>query len=40
MILNLHGLNGSAHNTNYKLLSEIYYKDIIVSPQIDYAVQI
>lgn len=38
MILNLHGLNGSAHNTNYKLLSEIYSKDMIVSPQIDYAV--
>lgn len=38
MILNLHGLNGSAHNTNYKLLSEIYSEEVIVSPQIDYAI--
>lgn len=38
MILNLHGLNGSAYNTNYKLLSEMYSKDVIISPQIDYAV--
>lgn len=37
-ILNLHGLNGSCHNTNYEFLSE-YYKDTdiqIISPQIDY----
>lgn len=38
MILNLHGLDGSAHNTNYKLLMELYAKDFIISPQIDYAV--
>lgn len=37
MILNLHGLNGSAHNTNYKLLLETYSEDMIISPQIDYA---
>ncbi|MCI8326579.1 MAG: hypothetical protein HFI37_02255 [Lachnospiraceae bacterium] len=36
MILNLHGLNGSRHNTNYKLLLKIYSKDKIISPQIDY----
>ncbi len=36
MILNLHGLNGSSHNTNYKLLLEMYSEDVIVSPQIDY----
>ncbi len=36
MILNLHGLNGSAHNTNYKLLLKSYSEDIIFSPQIDY----
>lgn len=39
-ILNLHGLNGSSNNTNYKFLSE-YYKDRddveIISPQLDYA---
>lgn len=39
-ILNLHGLNGSSENTNYKFLSE-YFKgrdDVeIISPQIDYA---
>ena len=38
-ILNLHGLNGSSHNTNYRFLS-VYFADrndvIIVSPQIDY----
>lgn len=38
MILNLHGLNGSAHNTNYKLLLKMYSEDMIVSPQIDYAI--
>lgn len=38
MILNLHGLNGSAHNTNYKLLLELYAEDSLISPQIDYAV--
>lgn len=37
MILNLHGLNGSAHNTNYKLLLEIYSHAEVISPQIDYA---
>jgi len=38
-ILNLHGLNGSSHNTNYNTLVE-YFKDRddveIISPQIDY----
>lgn len=38
MILNLHGLNGSASNTNYNLLLEKYPEDMIISPQIDYAV--
>lgn len=38
MILNLHGLNGSAHNTCYKSLLEVYAEDFIISPQIDYAV--
>ena len=37
MILNLHGLNGSAYNTNYKLLLKTYSEDMIISPQIDYA---
>lgn len=37
MVLNLHGLNGSAHNTNYELLLEMYSKEKIISPQIDYA---
>ena len=39
-ILNLHGLNGSAHNTNYQFLSKYYSgrEDVeIISPQIDYA---
>lgn len=36
MILNLHGLNGSSYNTNYTLLVEMYQKDFIISPQIDY----
>lgn len=39
-ILNLHGLNGSSENTNYRFLSE-YFKgreDVeIISPQLDYA---
>lgn len=39
-ILNLHGLNGSSHNTNYNTLVK-YFKDRddveIVSPQIDYS---
>lgn len=38
-ILNLHGLNGSSHNTNYNTLVK-YFKDRddveIISPQIDY----
>ena len=38
-ILNIHGLNGSSHNTNYNTLVE-YFKDSddveIISPQIDY----
>lgn len=38
MILNLHGLNGSASNTNYNLLLEKYPADMIISPQIDYAI--
>lgn len=38
MILNLHGLNGSSHNTNYKLLVNMYSEDMIFSPQIDYAI--
>lgn len=36
MILNLHGLNGSSHNTNYQLLCNTYSEDIILSPQVDY----
>lgn len=38
-ILNLHGLNGSAHNTNYEFLMKHFYtEDVqIISPQIDYA---
>lgn len=36
MILNLHGLNGSSHNTTYALLMEIYSEDRIISPQMDY----
>ena len=36
MILNLHGLNGSSYNTNYKLLIDLYSKDFIISPQMDY----
>ena len=39
LILNLHGLNGSCHNTNFKTISKIYEGDsdvVIVSPQIDY----
>ena len=36
MILNLHGLHGSPHNTNYKLLLKSYSEDTIFSPQIDY----
>lgn len=39
-ILNLHGLNGSSKNTNYRFLAE-YYKgrdDVeIISPQLDYS---
>lgn len=38
MVLNLHGLNGSSHNTNYTLLMELYSEDYVISPQIDYAV--
>lgn len=38
MILNLHGLNGNASNTNYNLLLKKYPADMIVSPQIDYAI--
>ena len=39
-ILNLHGLNGSSKNTNYRFLSEYFAnkEDVeIVSPQLDYA---
>ncbi len=36
MILNLHGLNGSSHNTTYTLLVERYSQEYIISPQIDY----
>ncbi len=36
MILNLHGLNGGANNTNYKLLLKLYSEDNLLSPQIDY----
>ena len=36
MILNLHGLNGSAHNTNYKLLLKLYSEDIIFFFFFDY----
>lgn len=36
MILNLHGLNGNSHNTNYKVLAEQYSAEDILSPQIDY----
>lgn len=38
-ILNLHGLNGSCHNTNYEFLSKYYEgnDDVeIISPQIEY----
>ena len=38
MVLNLHGLNGSSHNTNYTLLMELYSEDYVISPQMDYAV--
>lgn len=38
MVLNLHGLNGSSHNTNYRLLIEQYSYDYVISPQINYAV--
>lgn len=37
MVLNLHGLNGSSHNTNYKLLLNMFSEDMVISPQIDYA---
>lgn len=36
MVLNLHGLNGSPHNTTYKLLLGRYPEEMVVSPQIDY----
>lgn len=36
MILNLHGLYGTAENTNYKILTELYSVSAICSPQIDY----
>lgn len=39
-ILNLHGLNGSNKNTNFRILNQIYSDNsdvIIESPQIDYA---
>lgn len=40
-ILNIHGLNGSCHNTNYNTLVDYYSSrtDVeIISPQIDYEV--
>lgn len=36
MILNLHGLYGTAKNTNYRILTELYPVSEIYSPQIDF----
>ena len=36
MILNIHGLYGRQHNTNYNELLGIYPESEIISPQIDY----
>lgn len=36
MILNLHGLYGTAENTNYRILTELYSVSDICSPQIAY----
>lgn len=36
MILNLHGLYGTAENTNYRILIELYPVSEICSPQIAY----
>lgn len=36
MILNLHGLYGTAENTNYRILTELYPVTEICSPQIAY----
>lgn len=36
MILNLHGLYGTAENTNYGILAELYPVTEIYSPQIDF----
>ena len=35
-ILNLHGFMGEADNKNYKALCEIFQKEDIISPKIDY----
>lgn len=35
-ILNIHGLNGSHNNTNFKILKDMFPEADIVSPQIDY----
>lgn len=39
MILNLHGLNGSSHNTTYSLLVDMYSQEYVISPQIDYVMK-
>lgn len=36
MILNIHGLDGSCCNTNWRLLCEMFGNPHIVSPQLDY----
>ncbi len=36
MILNLHGLYGTAKNTNYQILTKLYSISEIYSPQIDF----
>ncbi len=36
MILNLHGLYGTAENTNYRILTELYPVSEVYSPQIDF----
>lgn len=36
MILNIHGLDGSCYNTNWRLLCSMFNNQHIVSPQLDY----
>jgi len=36
MILNLHGIDGKANNTNFREIRKIYPDVTVVSPQIDY----